>query len=130
MSAVISNSSSNTSFTSKIKKIINRRTTFNSDDQWFLFLKDHRYYIRKHSVRRYVTEAERLKYQYKIRTYLATLDNADLGIQAFLVANDFYSESDFDTNTTYIYVPNAGVIDDLRKIYATYSISRNKVIHE
>lgn len=130
MSAIISDSSNNTSFTEKINTLVKRRPTFLADSQWLLFLKDHRYIIRRNSERRYVTEAERLKYQYKIRTYLATLDNVDLGVQAFLVANDFYSEADFNMNTEYIYVPSVDIIDSLRKIYATYMVARNKVIYE
>lgn len=128
MSIITSNSSSNTSFSEKIKKKLTRTPTAVMEDNWLIFLKDHRNYIRLHSKLIVISPEERIKYNHKLRTFLSAQTNVDLGVQAFLVANDYLSEDDFDVTNEYFLCPTNTSINQLRKLYKTHMTKRASVI--
>lgn len=109
----------NTSFTSYLKQKISRQKQMVLEDDWIIFLQDHKEIIKENSTWEELTEATMKRYQYRIRDFLLDRKHQFGMEQAFRVVNRLHSDMDFVMGLDGVWIPNDKYITELRDQYYT-----------
>ena len=125
---MISDTTQNTSYASTLNSVTKRETLNDSSEAWIQYLRDHIKLIREHSDHVTVELSTMIKYKYRPRKYLSSVNTSYVELEtAFRVANRFYSDEEFNENVTDVYIPNINYITELRKMYTTVNSRSNKL---
>ena len=101
---------------------LNRR-----DDDWIIFLQDHRANLRYNSKLVTLGEKDMFYYRYRLRKYLQEKHNEANIELAVMVANRFKTAMDFNLSTQALYVPTLEYVRNLRCIYKTIKVQMDKL---
>lgn len=125
---MISDTTQNISYANTLNSVTKRETLNDSSEAWIQYLRDHRKLIREHSDHVTVELSTMIKYKYRPRKYLLSVNTSYVELEtAFRVANRFYSDEEFNENVTDVYIPNINYITELRKMYTTVNSRSNKL---
>ena len=115
-----STSSDNSSYTTKINRIITNSIYTREDPAWLQFLQDYTEEIRIHSSIVTVTEALMLRYRYRIRDFLAEQVSIDSGLeQSFRIVNRLSSDLDFNFDVKQVYIPDSTYLETIYRAFRT-----------
>lgn len=123
-----SDSDRNIHCTDTLSSTISSEALNDSSESWIQYLRDHRSIIRATSTYIDVSESTMIKYKYRIRKYLNSVNNSYVQLEtAFRIVNRLYSDEDFTENLTGFYLPNLNRIMEMRKMYTTLKSKINKM---